>query len=62
MEKVATVFKSFAEADAADVLARRNLTPEQRVEIFLAIQQRGAANAAEPRLTRVCRVLELAQS
>ncbi len=62
MEKGALGFKSFAEADAADVLARRDLTPEQRVEIFLAIQQRGTVNAAEPRLTRVCRVLELAQS
>ncbi len=51
MEKGALGFKSFAEA--ADVLARRDLTPEQRVEIFLAIQQRGTVNAAEPRLTRV---------
>ena len=62
MEKVAFVFNSFAEADAADAQARRDVTPEQRVDIFLAIQQRGAADAAEPRLTRVCRVLELAQS
>ncbi len=53
MEKGALGFKSFAEADASDVLARRDLTPEQRVEIFLAIQQRGTVNAAEPRLTRV---------
>ncbi len=54
MEKGALGFKSFAEADAADVLARRDLTPEQRVEIFLAVQQRGAVTAAEPKLTRVC--------
>ncbi len=54
MENVALGFKSLAEADAADVLARRVLTPEQRVEIFLAVQQRGAVTAAEPKLTRVC--------
>ena len=62
MEKVVRIFKTFAEADAADEEARRNLTPEERVEIFLAIQQRGAPNATEQRLARVCRVLKLAPS
>jgi len=62
MEKVVRIFKSHAEADAVDAEERRKMTPEQRVEIFFAIQQRGAPDAAEPRLARVCRVLELKQS
>jgi hypothetical protein len=62
MEKVVRIFKSFAEADASDDQDRRNMTPEERVEIFLALQQRSASDAAEPRLAPVCRVLELKQS
>ena len=62
MEEVVRIFTSFAEADSADAHSRRSMTPEERVEIFLAIQQRGAPHATEPRLAPVCRVLELEQS
>lgn len=62
MEEAVRIFKSFAEADTANELERRGMTPEERVEIFLAIQQRGATDAAEPRLAPVCRVLELERS
>jgi hypothetical protein len=62
MEKVVRVFKSFVEADTADDETRRSMTPKERVEVFLALQQRGAPDAAEPRLAPVCRVLTLEQS
>jgi hypothetical protein len=61
MESVVRIFKTFAEADAADQQARCEMTPQERVEIFLVLQQRGAPDAAEPRLAPVCRVLKLAQ-
>lgn len=62
MEKVVRILNSFAEADAADERDRLSMTPQERVEIFLAIQQRGYPDAANQRLARVCRVLELKQS
>jgi hypothetical protein len=62
MEKVVRVFPSFEEADEADVRVRQSMTPEERVEVFLGIQQRGFRNAADERLARVYRVLTLEQS
>jgi hypothetical protein len=62
MEKVVRIFHSFAEADADDEQARREMTPQERVEIFLALQQRGAPDAAEATLEPVCRILKLEQS
>ncbi len=62
MEKVVRIFHSFDEADEADFRERQSMTPEERVEVFLAIQQRGFRNAADERLARVCRVLTLEQS
>ncbi len=62
VEKVVRMFHSFEEADATDVRERRSMTPEERVEVFLGIQQRGLRNAADERLARVYRVLTLEQS
>jgi len=62
MEKVVRVFESFEEADNADALYRSRLTPSQRIDIFFEIRERARNDAAEPRLERVCRVLELEQS
>ncbi len=62
MEKVVRVFKSFEEADAATDKERQAMTPEQRVEVFLALQQGAYRNAADARLARVCRVLKLEES
>ena len=62
VEKVLRIFESFAEADAADEKARSAMTPEERVEVFLAIQQRGFPDGVDQRLARVCQVLELKQS
>jgi hypothetical protein len=67
MEKVVRIFHSFAEADAADVRERAEMSPEQRVEIFLELRNRMESDAPEPpvdkaRLARVCRVLDLERS
>jgi hypothetical protein len=62
MESVVRIFRSFEEAEAADVRDRQSMTPEQRVEVFLAIQQRAFRNAADERLPRVYRILTLEQS
>ena len=62
MEKVIRVFDSFEEADEADTLFRSRLTPGQRVDMFFEIRERARNDAAEPRLERVCRVLELDRS
>lgn len=62
MEKVVRIFPGLEKADEADVLERQSMTPEKRVEVFLAIQQRASRNAADERLARVCRVLTLEQS
>jgi hypothetical protein len=61
MEKVVHIFQSLESADDADRRQRQSMTPEQRVEVFLGIQQRGFLNAADERLARVCRVLTLEQ-
>jgi hypothetical protein len=62
MERVVRVFESFEDADQADALARSRLTPQQRVDMFFEIRERAREDAAEPRLERVCRVLNLEQS
>ncbi|HEY3824840.1 MAG TPA: hypothetical protein VGL82_09785 [Bryobacteraceae bacterium] len=62
MERVVRVFESFEEADQADALFRSRLTPQQRVDMFFEIREKARKDAAEPRLERVCRVLELEQS
>jgi hypothetical protein len=62
MEKIVRIFQSFEKADEADVRERQSMTPEERVEVFLAIQQRSFRNGADERLARVYRVLTLEQS
>jgi hypothetical protein len=61
MEKVVRIFQNFESADEADFRERQAMTPEQRVEIFLAIQQRGFRDGVDERLARVYRVLTLEQ-
>ena len=39
MEKSARIFESFEEADAADLLSRSQMSPEERVAIFFAIRE-----------------------
>ncbi len=60
MKKVVRVFKSFAEAEAADREYYRNLTPEQRLKILFNIVATNEAdqNGAQERLQRVYRVTQ----
>ena len=62
MEKVARVFDSFEEADAADALSRAQMTPQRRAEIFFELRERAHPDAFEQGLARVYRVLELERS
>jgi hypothetical protein len=58
MEKVVRVFRSFEEADAANVEEDLRMTPEQRIEIVFALRDRVYPNASEQGFERVCRVVE----
>jgi hypothetical protein len=56
------IFHSFEEADAADALSRREMSPQERVDVFFAIRERAHPDATEQGFARVCRVLALEQS
>ena len=63
MEKVARVFGSHQEADEADREYFERLTPQQRLDIFLELLQRGRnGDEAAERLERVYRIIELSAS
>jgi hypothetical protein len=59
MLEVIRIFHSFEEADAADSLLRREMSLQERVDIFFAIRERAHPDATEQGFARVCRVLEL---
>ncbi len=52
MEKVVQKFRSFAEADAAELARRRAMSPQERM----------AAGGVVPRLAKVARVVKLSES
>jgi len=62
VEKVIRVFKSFEEADAADVEEDLRLTPQQRIQMVLDLQARMHPDAAEQGVARVYRITQLEQS
>jgi hypothetical protein len=62
MEKAVRVFDSFEEADAADVIARTQMTPQQRAGVFFEIRERAHPDAFKQGFARVYRVLELERS
>jgi hypothetical protein len=62
MEKVARLFRSFQEADDADVEEDSAMTPEQRVAMVIELQARLYPDAAQQRLTRVCRITQRERS
>jgi hypothetical protein len=62
VQKVVRVFDSFDEADAADVLSRSQMTPQQRVGIFFELRERAHPDASEQGFARVYRVLKLERS
>lgn len=63
MKKVARVFNSFEEAEAADRAYYRDLTPLQRLNILLQLVARHAVNedGTPNRLERVYRVTKLGE-
>jgi hypothetical protein len=58
MLELVRIFHSFEEADAADALSRREVSPQERVDVFFAIRERAHPDAAEQEFARVCRVLD----
>ena len=62
MEKVARIFKSFAEADAADAKEDLHISPEKRIEMLLELQERFFGNATQQRFARVYRITQLRQN
>jgi hypothetical protein len=62
LEKVARVFTSLEDADAADVRRGAEQTPEERVAICFALRERVHPDVFDQGLARVFRVLELERS
>ena len=62
MEKVVRIFKSFAEADAADVEEDLRISPEQRIQILLELRERYFGDATQQGFTRVYRIVQLGES
>jgi len=62
MEKVARIFKSFAEADAADVEEDLRMPPEQRISILLELQTRYFGDATQQGFAQVYRITELGKN
>jgi hypothetical protein len=62
VEKTVRIFGSFEEADAADAQSYASLSPEERLKIVIELRDRRQPDAAEQRLARVCRIIELEQS
>ncbi len=62
MEKVVQKFRSFAEADAAELARRRAMSPQERMAEFFEIQRRAVPGGVVPRLAKVARVVKLSES
>ncbi len=62
MERVVRVFKSFEEAHEADLEEYLQLTPQERISIVFLLRERWHRDAADQRLARVSRVIELQES
>jgi hypothetical protein len=58
MEKVASVFRSFAEAEEADREYYHSLTPEARLEILGELIARSHPDEIEQRSERVYRIVK----
>ena len=64
MDRVVAKFSSFQEAERADREYYRSLTPQQRLDLLLELNEafRKEGDAASERLERVYRITELSQS
>lgn len=62
VEKVVRIFRSFKDADAADVEEDLRFTPEKRIHLLLELQAWTHPDAAAQRFARVYRIAKLGQS
>ena len=62
MEKKAKVFASFEAADEADARNDAAMSAEERLKILIELRDGRDPDAAEQRLTRVYRVVEVERS
>jgi hypothetical protein len=62
VEKKVGIFASLEEADEADARDDAAMSPEERLNILIELRDRRHPEAAEQRMTRVCRIIELERS
>jgi hypothetical protein len=62
VERTVKVFASFEDADKADARYDAAMSPEKRLNILIELRDRRHPDAAEHRLARVSRVVELERS
>jgi hypothetical protein len=62
VEKVVKLFASFEDADEADAREDAAMSPQRRLSIVIELRDRRHPDAAEQRLARVFRVVELERS
>ena len=55
-------FRSFEEAERAEIAEDMKMTPSERVRLLLELVAQAYPNAAEQRLERVCRIVKREQS
>jgi len=62
VERTARVFATFKDADEADAREDAAMSPEERLNILIELRDRRHPDAADQRLARVYRVVELERS
>ncbi|MGD0618838.1 MAG: hypothetical protein ABSB67_14380 [Bryobacteraceae bacterium] len=62
MEKKVRIFTSFEEADEADARDDASMSAQQRLNLLIQLRDERHPDAAEQRLARVSRVVELERS
>jgi hypothetical protein len=62
VERTVRVFASFEDADKADARCDAAMSSEERLNILIELRDRRHPDAAEQRLARVSRVVELERS
>jgi hypothetical protein len=62
VEKTVKVFASIEDADEADARYDATMSPEERLNTVIELRDRRHPDAAEQRLARVSRVVELERS
>jgi hypothetical protein len=62
VEKRLRIFASFEEADEADARGDAAISPEERLNTLIELRESRHPDAAEQRLARVFRIVELERS